>query len=495
VVDTGYKALLRQDCSDKRPSILGPEFRRYEALTARANVNHPKEQSAKLFARLASCDVTPRDRPVRLAGYASRIAPVATILDPIEISAVLLECSGQRCVIISFDLMIVGSELQNMILAGLRRLGFEPDEIFLMASHTHSAPATDRACARLGIPEAQFVDDLAEAAENLVRTMQSRQPSEISLDVFQGQLNHSINRRRYWPFPTVGRTYGFRLTSMSLAPNPSGSRDERATVALLRSTDDGQVLGAIWHYTCHPTAVVPENAISSDYPGAVRRALRERFGQIPCIFLQGFCGDVRPNIATSRPNVGWRERLRRMARTMVSGPTFASPSAEDWPRWSQSLAAAVCNIARNSPGKTLSPARLQTGSNAIPLGGFFTGSTPDKMLAAQIVRIGEELEIVALSAEVTVEWQRILDQAIPVQPGRIRLYAGYQGALFGYLPTAAQIAEGGYEVEGFQPLFGLSGRFLSDRIAGAVESCVGRAFEDMARAEGPAREPAPAPAP
>jgi hypothetical protein len=90
-----------------------------------------------------------------------------------------------------------------------------------------------------------------------------------------------------------------------------------------------------------------------------------------------------------------------------------------------------------------------------------------------------------------VEWQRILDQAIPVEPGRIRLYAGYLGALFGYLPTAAQIPEGGYEVEGFQPLFGLSGRFLSDRIGGAVESCVRRAFEDMAHAEEPAREPAP----
>jgi hypothetical protein len=439
--------------------------------------------------------VTPRDRPVRLAGYASRKAPVATILDPIEISAMLLEGSGQRCIIISFDLMIVGSELQNMILAGLRRLGFEPGEIFLMASHTHSAPATDRACARLGMPEAGFVDDVAEATETLVRTIQGQQASAISLDVFQGQLNHSINRRRYWPFPTVGRTYGFRWTSMSLAPNPSGPRDERATVALLRGTDDGQVLGAIWHYTCHPTAVVPENVISADYPGAVRRALRERFGPIPCIFLQGFCGDVRPNIATSPLNVGWRERLRRMARTMASGPTFASPSAEDWTRWSQSLAAGVCDIAKQGPGKTLLPMRLQTGSNAIPLGGFFAGSIPDKMLAAQIVRIGEELEIVALSAEVTVEWQRILDQAIPIQPGRIRLYAGYLGALFGYLPTAAQIPEGGYEVEGFQPLFGLSGRFLSDRIGGAVESCVRRAFEDLAHAEGPAREPAPSTAP
>jgi hypothetical protein len=212
--------------------------------------------------------VTPRDRKVRLAGYASRQAPVSTILDAIEISAVLLECSGHRCLIFSFDLMIVGSELQGKILDKLKSLEFSPDEIVLLASHTHYAPATDQACAHLGIPDIEFVNDLADSAENLVRQIQGQQPSRVSLEVSQGRLNHSVNRRRYWPFPTVGRTHGFRLTSTSFSPNPSGPRNEQATVALLRKHDDGKVLGVIWHYTCHPTAVVPANVISADYPGA-----------------------------------------------------------------------------------------------------------------------------------------------------------------------------------------------------------------------------------
>jgi hypothetical protein len=153
----------------------------------------------------------------------------------------------------------------------------------------------------------------------------------------------------------------------------------------------------------------------------------------------------------------------------------------------------VCNIAQGDPVKTFSPARLQTGFATIPLSDFFRGSTPDKMLAAQVVRVGDELEIVALSAEPSVEWERILGEAIPVSPGRIRLHGGYLGALFGYLPTAAQVPEGGYEVEGFQPLFGLSGRFLPERIGPAVVGCVRRAFEDLGHTEAPARGPAPSP--
>ena len=116
------------------------------------------------------------------------------------------------------------------------------------------------------------------------------------------------------------------------------------------------------------------------------------------------------------------------------------------------------------------------------------------MLAAQAVRIGEDLEIVALSAEPSVEWQRTLDEAVPVAAGRIRLYAGYLGALFGYLPTAAQIPQGGYEVEGFQPLFGLSGHFKPDRISPAITGCVRDALADLERAKLRTTDPLPLPA-
>ena len=430
-----------------------------------------------MFARAASCDVTPRDLAVRLAGYASRRTPPARVLDPIEISALLLEDGGRRCVIFSFDLMIVGAELAATIRARLQGRGFQPDDILLLASHTHSAPATDQACVNLGVPDRKTVEALAEAADDLMGRMEGQQASEIELSLFQGLMNHSINRRRYWPFPTVGRTYGFRLTSFSMAPNPRGPVDERATVALLRRAKDDKPIAVLWHYTCHPTAVVPENVISADYPGIIRRTLRERFGDIPCIFVQGFCGDIRPNMASSR-RPGWRERLQQAVRRLVSGPGFAACTAEDWSRWSQSMAARMNGVldARPTP---LPTGHLQSGAASLGLDAFFSGSKPDKDLSIQVVRIGERLEIIAVSAEVTVPWQGILDTALPSADGVIRLHAGYAGALFGYLPTAAQVAEGGYEVEGFQPLFGLSGHFEAVRIEAAVIGCLRDAFQDM----------------
>ena len=430
-----------------------------------------------MHARSAFCDVTPRRRLVSLAGYAARPAAIE-ILNSIEISAALLEDGARRCLIFSFDLMIVGAELQAMILARLARRGFNSGEVLLLASHTHFAPATDRACAPLGEPDDRFVADAATAAENLVNEMLQAQPIDVRLEIKQGGLHHSVNRRRFWPLPTLSRTYGFRLSCIALSPNQGGATDEHVTVILLRRRDNDAVVAAIWHYACHATAVVPSDAVSAAFPGAVRRALRQQFGEIPCLFVQGFCGDISPKIPCAPANLG--TRLRRLARLPIAGPGFPSPTHEDYRQWSDSLAAAVVRIARGEDNGSCATDGLALGAVDVALAAFFNGRAPDKLLAAQVVRFGD-IELVALSAEVTIEWREILDRELPRQEGTLRLYAGYLGALYGYLPTPDQIRSGGYEVTGFQPLFGLSGAFDAEKIVPTVVDCVKRAIDELDR--------------
>lgn len=429
-------------------------------------------------ARSAFCDITPRGRPVQLAGYDAR-PPATKVLDTIEISAVLLEDDTRRCLIYSFDLMGVGAQLQAMILARLAQHGFKPGEVVLLASHTHFAPATDRACAPLGEPDDRFVSDAADAAENLAGAILQAEPIDIRLEIKQGALDHSINRRRYWPLPTLNRIYGLRLSCIAMAPEPGGATDERATVILLRRTDSDAVICAIWHYACHATAVVPDNAVSADFPGAVRRALRQQFGNVPCLFVQGFCGDISPKVvrASSPPS----SPLHTLTRLLKMGPTFPQSAPDDYIRWSESLAAAVVRIAQGRTDKPAATGALATGLADVALSSFFHGRTPDKPLTVQIVHLGA-IELMALSAEVTMEWQSILENMIPPREGRLRLYAGYLGTLYGYLPTPDQIREGGYEVTGFQHLFGLSGRFDAEKIVPTVVDCVKRAIDDLEHA-------------
>jgi hypothetical protein len=428
-----------------------------------------------LFARAASCDITPRSGPVRLAGYASRTKLTSNILAPIEISAVLLEASDKRCLIFSFDLLFVGPELQELILKKLAGLGFDRTEIMLLASHTHFAPATDATLWHMGPIDRSYVDRVAASAGQLVQQIVRQPRRSVRLELRSARLDHSINRRRYWPFPTVTRTYGLRFGSFSMAPNPDAPTDERATVLLLCDTNDGTAHAALWHYACHPTAVVPSDSISPDYPGTVRQGLRSSFGDIPVVFIQGFCGDIRPKMRTSEKQDPWT-CLKRAARTLLAGPSFDAPMPGEWPRWSEDLAAKVLAIAEGPITALFDSESLAVGQSAIPLDEFFSGMSPDKPLTAQVLRIGGTVEIVALSAEPSVGWNAIVDKAIPAGAETTRLYAGYLGAAFGYLPTAPQVPEGGYEVDGFQPLFGLSGRFDANRIEPAVVGCIQSAF-------------------
>ena len=153
-------------------------------------------------------------------------------------------------------------------------------------------------------------------------------------------------------------------------------------------------------------------------------------------------------------------------------------------------------IAQGSRGQTFSPAILRTGSAAIPLGDFFSGSAPDKLLAAQVCqnrRATRTRRAVGgsdrgMGAHSSIGRSRSAS-------GRIRLYAGYLGALFGYLPTAGTDPEGGYEVEGSSPCLGCQAHFDSGQIGAAVIGCVKKAIEDLERSKPHVIEPAPSPAP
>jgi hypothetical protein len=229
--------------------------------------------------------------------------------------------------------------------------------------------------------------------------------------------------------------------------------------------------------------VEPPDAISADYPGAIRRLLRTCFGKIPCLFAPGFCGDITPRLVPSEQRQTLGERFAGLRRMIIAGYMVPTVTSADAVAWRESLAARLGAIIAEGAAKTLRPGDLRSGSSAIPLAAFFTGTAPNKQLSVQILRLGDELEVVALSAEPTVEWQRILDEACPHTSQSIRLYTGYLGDVFGYLPTARQVTEGGYEVNGFQSLFGMSGRFDSNRMVAAVTGCVRSAIDDLERAD------------
>ena len=105
------------------------------------------------------------------------------------------------------------------------------------------------------------------------------------------------------------------------------------------------------------------------------------------------------------------------------------------------------------------PIRGPIESNARGLNVREIGLNSHKELRLQDIWLGSDLVVSGLSAEVAVEYVELLRKLRA--PARV-IPVGCVGDVYGYLPVDAMVPEGGYEVRGFVPRFGLRGRVVAN---------------------------------
>ena len=98
--------------------------------------------------------------------------------------------------------------------------------------------------------------------------------------------------------------------------------------------------------------------------------------------------------------------------------------------------------------------KISAARASIPLGELgLEGIAP---LTLHAVNLGANIKIVGLAAEPVYEYAAILEE---LYKGACIIPVGCIDHVFGYLPTAEMLPEGGYEADGFLRWFGLSGCF------------------------------------
>lgn len=431
-----------------------------------------RESRAHTVGANAGCRlVPPLAIPSPIAGHgANNIA--YDLADPLEINAVLFTSTERRCLVVSFDLLFIGGELERQIRCSLsNHHGLSDPDVFLFASHTHFAPPTDSSLPALGPFTDEYAQRILVTVLELVEELVAEAPRACRLEVRRGRLSHSINRRRPRYFPSYTRSTGLSFARVTFSPNPRGPRDDTATVVSLVDAATKKGIAIIWHYTCHPVGRTPSNVISADFPGAGREAIRRKSdGALPVLFLQGFCGDIRPNIEPKRAK-SLRTLVRDVARRVIAGILPMEVSERAWNAWVTSLAEHIGEITASSPHFVDDPSEFSSACVSIPIGEFFRGMVRQDAMRVCALRLGRWLEIIALGAEPCVGWQGYVTAAIG-EPRGVRLCAGYCGDVFGYLPLPEQVDEGGYEVANFQPLFGMAGQFQKMLLGPSVSTAV-----------------------
>jgi len=388
-----------------------------------------------------SVDITPR-RPVMLGGFNKRTAPFTSVASRLEANVLLIRGASSSVTIVSTDLLYPGETLRAQLIENLG-LADRSEELFLCASHTHSAPMTAPSIPHLGIADDEYVHFVATQITGLVKSIEPKgEPCVCTYHV--GKADHSMNRRLVRPRLTRS---GFARSS-GFGPNPDGERDESVRIVEF-SKSSGEPIAVIWNYACHQTDFPGFLQVSAEYPGTVRSRLRSQLGDIPVLFLQGFSGDVRP------PFSGRSSGLAGFARRVLVGPQFRQPLRREWEQWSNSLAESVALFAR-SAGRTLQIDSLMLKRIAVPESEFAAGGTGDKSLIWHLIDCGG-FRIVGINAEPVVKYRRLLEESFA--GGEPLLTVGCLDQPVCYLPSDNMIPERGYEVEGFRSLFNFDARF------------------------------------
>jgi hypothetical protein len=371
------------------------------------------------------------------------------VADPLELNALLLRASGQTVAILTADLLFVTAELKARLLDAVgARLGLDEASLLVAASHTHTAPAVDPSKPRLGACDPGYAALVQQRAADLLARLGTIDPVPCHVDYRTGSADHAINRRRPG-WHTSLRHLPYR--GVRNAPNPAGPRDETLHVLTFSDPTD-RPLAVLWSYACHPIGFPARTQVSADFPGVVRRALREAHGaELPVLFLQGFAGDVRPR------ETGPTTRFARRLAELVVGPLFTSFTSAQYAAWSGSLAERVVGVARGAmrTRRRLAPVcrRERTALSAL-----IAGATAGRDVTFQRMSLDPALHLVAISAEPVTAYGAMLRR---ICPGAV-LPIGCIDSVFGYLPTASMSGERGYEDSAFMVPFGLSGRLRPD---------------------------------
>jgi len=402
----------------------------------------------------SSLDITP-STPLPTACHEEFDIPSDSLAFRFEANIAAFRDNGLTVVLLSLDWFYSSPTLRARILARCAGL-LDESNLFVAASHSHTSPSTDATKVGFSKVDEAYVssveDAIADRVHSLLRAGDWR---TVRLRFTAASCDCAVHRRR-----VVWRPEGRRLRrAVSFYPNPEGPRDRE--LRLLRVEDvAGGLLAVIWGASCHPTEWPRSRELSSDYPGGVRNALRSHIGgEVPILFLQGFAGDLRPPAFGHWSRRGsWIKRLLLLGSSFVNGPCFTGFSPEEYQRWLAGIATAACGAVDEAAKSPEMTTRLAVRRSSMPLGDV--GITCDiPALTCHSVELAESLRIVGLSAEVCWEYIGLVQRAFP---GQTVWPVGYIDDVFGYLPTNTLVSEGGYEVTGFLPAFGVEGRFTAD---------------------------------
>lgn len=405
------------------------------------------ESGAKpLYVGWASVDITPQ-QPVALTGQLSKRISQG-VRDPLTATALALEtpdAEGRReqAILVSCDFLYIVGVIQERIREAIRSEipGFDPDKLFLNATHTHTGPGfLDDAFGNLydvsndpGVMKASeyadfFVERVAQAA---VEAWNNRKRGGMSW-----ALSHAVvgmNRRAHY-FDGTSVMYG--KVNQENFSHIEGYEDHGVSL-LFFWTPEQECTGVLINIACTSQETEGLSVVSADFWHDVRLELRRRLGQDLFVLPQcAAAGDQSPHyllraqaekIMMERRGLDSRQEIaRRIVDAVEDGFSLARHDIQSELLFKHTVA------------------RFPVPPHSDQAAPFYL-TDPVNPLECHILRLGD-------LAMCTAPFELYLDYGLRVQarsPAVLTFVVQLACQHSGYLPTERAVQGGGYSADKF----------------------------------------------
>jgi hypothetical protein len=280
----------------------------------------------------------------------------------------------------------------------------------------------------------------------VVRALGRMEPARLSWSA--GVVNFPMNRREFTPRGVI------------LGVNARGPVD-RSVPVLRVDGPDGKLRGVLFQSACHNTTLGGDiYEICGDFAGFAQQHVQDANPGVQAMFMIGCGGDANPyprgtmELSRRHGEELGKEVLRVLGAKLapVRGPLTVAFDRVDIPLEPVKPAEELRQLAEKGPShqRGVFKSQLETVEKG--------GKPPTHYNAPMAVwQFGDDLTLVGMSGEVVVDYALALETAL----GPLKLWvAAYCNDVFGYLPSARVVREGGYETRGVY--YGGAGLFSTE---------------------------------
>jgi hypothetical protein len=420
---------------------------------------------------LAQVKITP-EQPVFMAGYASRNRPFEKVTTELYAKALTLEDrTGRVAVLVTTDLIGLSAAIAEPVCERLAsKAKLKREQILLSSSHIHTGPTlsldpTPREGRAAGDAQrtVEYTRQLQDKLVDVVtRSLEKREPARLTWG--SGVANFAMNRREFTPNGVI------------LGVNARGPAD-RSVPVLRIDGPDGKLRAVLFGAGTHNTTLTDScYEICGDYAGFAQTHVQEKYPGVQAMFVLGCAGDSNPyprgtmEMSKDHGAALGKEvcRVLEMKLQLVRAPLSLAFGKADLPLQEPPPRAELEKQAKSKGG--MQPWIAKQMLERLDRGEKLPASYPAPI---GVWQFGKDLTLVGLSGEVVVDYVGLLEKALG--PNRLWLSA-YCNDVFGYLPSARVLQEGGYETRGlYSGGIGLFDAKAQDVLVAKVRELAGKA--------------------